>query len=54
MDGGTEVVVPCGQIGRQASVPAGAPLNYDEFIVYRESQAKLKYLVMVKFNYNKK
>lgn len=36
---------------RKADFPTG--LNYNEFVVYDINQVKMKYLVKVKFNYNR-
>ncbi|TYZ66323.1 hypothetical protein PybrP1_002804, partial [[Pythium] brassicae (nom. inval.)] len=45
------VVVPSGQIVAQPAAPSGAVL-FNEFIVYRPEQVKLRYLITTDFDYS--
>jgi poly [ADP-ribose] polymerase len=46
------LVVPCGrQMDVSSSLPSRATLQYNEFIVYKTEQVKMKYLLKLKFNH---
>jgi hypothetical protein len=55
-------VIPCGKVVANTDAlekakeeqPRGKPaLQYNEFIVYRESQLLMKYIVHIKFDFKK-